>query len=298
MWTVIGVALFVAVLVVVRDHRRLAALHLHRDGRRPRAAARSPRCCRPATARSTARGSGSGSAASRSSRARSPRSLLDGVLRRATWSRKRDVLASPAAGSSASTCRAPATSARSSSPGARRLLILVRESDLGSSLLFFGIFLVDALRRHRAQVVAAHRAGAVRRRRVHRRPPSFGHVHDRFDIWLHPFATHLQPQVGGSYQLVQGLFGMATGGIIGTGLGQGRPDIVPFAKTDFIMSTRRRGARPRRRDGDPDALPPDRRARAARRRRPAATRSASCSRAGSRSASRCRCSSWSAASPG
>src|SRR5204862_3816124 len=65
-----------------------------------------------------------------------------------------------------------------------------------------------------------------------------GHVHDRFDAWLHPFDEQIYAKAfGGSYQLAQGLFGMATGGIFGTGLGQGRPDIVPFANTDFIMST-------------------------------------------------------------
>ena len=64
------------------------------------------------------------------------------------------------------------------------------------------------------------------------------HVHDRFTAWLHPFADSVyNRKVGSSYQLDQGLFGMATGGISGTGLGQGRPDIVPFAQTDFIMST-------------------------------------------------------------
>jgi cell division protein FtsW (lipid II flippase) len=64
------------------------------------------------------------------------------------------------------------------------------------------------------------------------------HVHDRFTAWLHPFSESIyNRKVGSSYQLDQGLFGMATGGISGTGLGQGRPDIVPFAQTDFIMST-------------------------------------------------------------
>jgi cell division protein FtsW (lipid II flippase) len=117
------------------------------------------------------------------------------------------------------------------------LLILVRESDLGSSLLFFGIFIV-------VLYVATERGswllvgvllfllGAVIAYFA------IGHVHDRFDAWLHPFDEQIYNRAfGGSYQLDQGLFGMATGGIFGTGLGQGRPDIVPFANTDFIMST-------------------------------------------------------------
>src|SRR5436305_1577141 len=117
------------------------------------------------------------------------------------------------------------------------LLILVRESDLGSSLLFFGIFLVVlyvATQRGSWLVVGVvlFLVGAFVASHV------IGHVHDRFDAWLHPFDERIYTRAfGGSYQLAQGLFGMATGGISGTGLGQGRPDIVPFANTDFIMST-------------------------------------------------------------
>lgn len=117
------------------------------------------------------------------------------------------------------------------------LLILVRESDLGSSLLFFGIFVVVLyVATERGSwlliglalfVIGAVIAGMA-----------IGHVHDRFTAWLHPFSNAVyNRKVGSSYQLDQGLFGMATGGIFGTGLGQGRPDIVPFAQTDFIAST-------------------------------------------------------------
>ncbi|HTR69947.1 MAG TPA: FtsW/RodA/SpoVE family cell cycle protein [Mycobacteriales bacterium] len=117
---------------------------------------------------------------------------------------------------------------------AASLLILTRESDLGSSLLFFGIFvtmlyvatarrswlLIGVLLFALGSLIAYH---------------FIGHVHERVQIWLHPLAPAYITNE--SYQLAQGLFGQATGGIFGTGLGQGRPDLVPFANTDFIAST-------------------------------------------------------------
>jgi cell division protein FtsW (lipid II flippase) len=116
------------------------------------------------------------------------------------------------------------------------LLILVRERDLGSSLLFFGIFLVllyVATQRWSWLLLglAMFFIGAVI-------AASFiPHVGDRFDVWLHPLDKEVYERTfGGSYQLAQGLFGMATGGIFGTGLGQGHPDIVPYANTDFIAA--------------------------------------------------------------
>lgn len=116
------------------------------------------------------------------------------------------------------------------------LLILVREGDLGTSLLFFGIFVV-------LLYVATERTswlllglglfvvGAVIA------DLAIPHVHQRFAIWLNTFDPKVYNAIGGSYQLAQGLFGLANGHILGTGLGQGRPQQVPFANTDFIFTT-------------------------------------------------------------
>lgn len=111
------------------------------------------------------------------------------------------------------------------------LAVLVVERDLGSSLLFFGMFialLYVATERTSWVVIGLllFTAGAFFAY------SSFGHVRARFDIWLHPFQFPLST----GYQLVQGLFGFATGGVLGTGLGRGQPNIVPFARTDFIVA--------------------------------------------------------------
>ena len=110
--------------------------------------------------------------------------------------------------------------------------VLVFERDLGTSLLFFGLFvamLYIATERTSWLVIGLllFLAGSYIAYLL------FGHVQERVSIWLHPF----KDASGASYQLVQGMYGMATGGILGSGLGQGRPDIVPFAKTDFIIAT-------------------------------------------------------------
>ena len=57
------------------------------------------------------------------------------------------------------------------------------------------------------------------------------------DSWLHPFSDEQYNRIGGSWQLVTGIFGMASGGMTGTGLGHGQPGLTTFANSDFIYSS-------------------------------------------------------------
>jgi cell division protein FtsW (lipid II flippase) len=113
--------------------------------------------------------------------------------------------------------------------------VLVFEHDLGSSLLFFGLFVamlfVATERRSWIAIgLVLFCAGAYAAYLM------FGHVQDRVAIWLHAFdPAVLNKPFGGSYQVVQGLYGMAAGGMFGTGLGQGHPQMIPFAESDFIV---------------------------------------------------------------
>ena len=114
------------------------------------------------------------------------------------------------------------------------LAVLFMERDLGSSLLFFGIFVImlwTATGRGAYLVLGAllFAAGA------YIGYMTFTHVQDRVDIWLNALEPQ-NVQKFGYGQLAQASFAMATGGIAGTGLGQGYPDLIPFASTDFIFA--------------------------------------------------------------
>ena len=113
------------------------------------------------------------------------------------------------------------------------LAVLFMERDLGSSLLFFGIFVVMvyvATARAAYLVIGALLFVVGAYLGYH----FFAHVQDRFTIWLHA----LDPAYisGKGYQLAQSLFAMASGGIGGAGLGRGVPGLIPFAVTDFIFA--------------------------------------------------------------
>lgn len=113
--------------------------------------------------------------------------------------------------------------------------VLVLQRDLGTSLLYFGLFLV-LIYVATARVfyvfigLVMFTAGALVASRL------MSYVGGRLDGWLDPLSDTNYNAIGGSYQLVQSMFGLAHGGLFGTGLGGGLPNIVPLAESDFIVS--------------------------------------------------------------
>ncbi|GAA4182753.1 FtsW/RodA/SpoVE family cell cycle protein [Streptosporangium oxazolinicum] len=114
--------------------------------------------------------------------------------------------------------------------------VLILQKDLGSSLLIFGTFiamLYIATQRTSWVLIGIllFVGGAVLAGLL------FDHVAARFEVFLDPENPELYDRdFGGSFQLMQGLFGMGQGGVLGTGLGQGHPDLIPLAFSDFIFT--------------------------------------------------------------
>ncbi len=113
--------------------------------------------------------------------------------------------------------------------------VLVFQRDLGTSLLYFGLFLAMLY-------VATNRilwlviGGSLFFTGASVAASQLSYVQGRVDGWLDSFNPTVYDAVGGSYQLVQGMFGMAEGGFIGSGLGQGQPNLVPLANSDYIVA--------------------------------------------------------------
>jgi cell division protein FtsW (lipid II flippase) len=114
--------------------------------------------------------------------------------------------------------------------------VIIFQHDLGTALLYFGLFLVMLyLATARLSWVVLGLGlfigGAIIASQT------LSYVNGRFTNWLDALNPAVYNAPGGSYQLVQGLFGLAKGGLLGTGLGQGRPDITPVPQSDYIIAS-------------------------------------------------------------
>ncbi len=111
------------------------------------------------------------------------------------------------------------------------VMVMVGQRDLGSSLLFFTLFVVMmwvATERVAYLVLGMLMfAGAA-----YASWNMFDHVKVRVSIWRDPWADEYDK----GFQIVQALYGIGDGGITGTGLGRGSPDKVPEAQNDFIFA--------------------------------------------------------------
>jgi peptidoglycan glycosyltransferase len=111
------------------------------------------------------------------------------------------------------------------------LVVLIYQKDLGTSLLFFAVFVTMvwiATERNAYLVFGGllFLAGAFISYR------QFGHVRVRVQNWLDPWRDF----AGKGYQTIQGQFALAAGGITGAGPGLGRPELIPEVRTDFIFA--------------------------------------------------------------
>jgi cell division protein FtsW (lipid II flippase) len=111
------------------------------------------------------------------------------------------------------------------------LAVLVFERDLGLSLLLFGLFIgmLYVATSRLAYVIGGLTLFGLGGYVAFL---LFGHVRDRIGIWLDLWNS----DAFGAGQLQQSLFALGTGGVTGVGLGQGHPDLIPIVSTDFIFS--------------------------------------------------------------
>jgi cell division protein FtsW (lipid II flippase) len=112
------------------------------------------------------------------------------------------------------------------------VVVMVGDRDLGSSLLFFTLFVV-------MMWVATENAGYLLIGAVlfggaaYFSWSNFTHVQIRVTNWINPWDDPLDD----GYQIIQSLYGLADGGLVGTGLGRGNPNQVPEAQNDFIFAS-------------------------------------------------------------
>ena len=116
------------------------------------------------------------------------------------------------------------------------ICVLVLQKDLGSSVLLFGLFVV-------VLYVATDRPSWLLIGAALFLPAAWfaathlNHVQQRINGWLHATDNAVYNAAGGSWQLLTGMFGMSTGGLMGAGWGKGSPTLVTFANSDFIFAS-------------------------------------------------------------
>lgn len=111
------------------------------------------------------------------------------------------------------------------------MVMLVLQRDLGSALLYFGLVII-------MMYMGSGRGNFVLIGSILFFLGSlacyflYPHVHDRISIWFNPW---LEPN-GAAYQIIQSLFALGSGGLLGSGLTYGFPNLIPEVHTDFIFS--------------------------------------------------------------
>ena len=111
------------------------------------------------------------------------------------------------------------------------LAVVALEKDFGSALLFYTVFLIMlyvATGRVSYVIIGLLLLGIGGLGLYH----FMGHVQVRFDTWLNPFADAQNK----GYQLVQSIYSLADGGLVGTGIGKGLATLIPVVESDFIFS--------------------------------------------------------------
>ena len=110
------------------------------------------------------------------------------------------------------------------------LMVLIFQKDLGTSMLFFGLFvaMVYVATGRSSWVLLGGALFAAGGWFAYQR---FAYVGVRVSSWLEPFSDYDK-----NYQVIQGQFGFAWGGLLGRGWGLGRPGLTPLAKSDFITA--------------------------------------------------------------
>lgn len=108
---------------------------------------------------------------------------------------------------------------------------MVLQRDLGSALIFFGIsitllYVATAKKKYVFTALGLAAIGSVAGYSM------FGHLRERVKIWLDPWKYAL----GESYQIVEGMYSIAAGGLFGVGLGQGHFQNLPVKESDMIYA--------------------------------------------------------------